>query len=199
MIKKIIAKYKKSAQPMHAFNIHPQVNTGVPATKANFAGGVLKCHCSNKKVEVSITGQSAHNHVCGCSKCWKPANALFSQVAVIPKGGVKVTANKNKLAIVDENAAIQRHACKDCGVHMYGRIENEGHPFFGLDFIHTELSNQQGWSAPEFAAFVSSIIETGTEPTDMAAIRAQLESMGLNPYDCLSPTLMDVIAAHTAK
>jgi len=66
------------------------VDTGVPATKANFAGGVLKCHSANKKVEVSITGQSAHNHVCGCSKFWKPANALFSQVAVIPKGGVKV-------------------------------------------------------------------------------------------------------------
>ena len=44
---------------------------------------------------------------------------------------------------------------------MYGRIENTKHPFYGLDFIHTELSPQQGWSAPEFAAFVSSIIEVG--------------------------------------
>ena len=36
---------------------------------------------------------------------------------------VKVSANENKLKIIDESAAIQRHACKDCGVHMYGRIE----------------------------------------------------------------------------
>ena len=29
---------------------------------------------------------------------------------------------------------------------MYGRIENKGHPFYGLDFIHTELSNEKGWA-----------------------------------------------------
>ena len=27
----------------------------------------------------------AHNHVCGCTKCWKPSGALFSQVAVVPR------------------------------------------------------------------------------------------------------------------
>ena len=54
--------------------------------------------------------------------------------------------------------------------YMYGRIENEKHPFFGLDFIHTELSSSEGWAPPEFAAFVSSIIESGTKPADMGAI-----------------------------
>jgi S-(hydroxymethyl)glutathione synthase len=44
---------------------------------------------------------------------------------------------------------------------MYGRIENTGHPFYGLDFVHTELSKEPGWAPPEFAAFVSSIIESG--------------------------------------
>ena len=33
----------------------------------------------------------------------------------------------------------------------------------------------------------------------MAAIRAQLADMGLPPYDCLSPALMDYIATYTAK
>ena len=47
---------------------------------------------------------------------------------------------------------------------MYGRIENTKHPFYGFDFIHTELSKDQGWAPPEFAAFVSSIIESGTPP-----------------------------------
>jgi hypothetical protein len=46
---------------------------------------------------------------------------------------------------------------------MYGRIENTKHPFYGFDFVHTELSKEQGWAAPESAAaFVSSIIESGT-------------------------------------
>src|SRR3954468_8740287 len=84
-------------------------------------------------------------------------------------------------------------------VYMYGRIENTAHPFYGLDFIHTELSDQKGWSAPEFAAFVSSIIESGAKPEQMPAIRGRLKELGLEPYDCLSPPLMDLIAAHTAK
>ena len=82
---------------------------------------------------------------------------------------------------------------------MYGRIENTKHPFYGLDFIHTELSPQQGWSEPGFAAFVSSIIESGADPAQMGAVRSRLKELGLEPYDCLSPPLMDAIATHVAK
>jgi S-(hydroxymethyl)glutathione synthase len=180
-------------------SIHPAVDGGVKKGSASFSGGTLHCHCTSHPVEVTIGAQTAHNHVCGCTKCWKPAGAQFSQVAVVSRDKVKVTANGDKLAIVDEKAAIQRHACKKCGVHMYGRIENKGHPFYGLDFIHTELSNQQGWSAPEFAAFVSSIIESGAKPDSMGDVRKRLKELGLEPYDCLSPPLMDAIATHVAK
>ncbi len=82
---------------------------------------------------------------------------------------------------------------------MYGRIENKAHPFHGLDFVHTELSKESGWAPPEFAAFVSSVIESGTKPDQMAGIRARLKELHLEPYDCLSPALMDAIATHTAK
>jgi S-(hydroxymethyl)glutathione synthase len=82
---------------------------------------------------------------------------------------------------------------------MYGRVENKKHPFYGLDFVHTELSREQGWSAPEFAAFVSSIIESGADPAQMGAVRARLKELKLEPYDCLSPPLMDFIATHLAK
>ena len=180
-------------------SIHPAVDQGVKPAAATFGGGTLVCHCPDSKVAVAIEGQCAHNHVCGCTKCWKPAGALFSQVAVVPRGKLRVTANEDKLAVVDPNAVINRHACKNCGVHMYARIENEKHPFFGLDFIHTELSSNEGWAPPEFAAFVSSIIESGANPDDMSAVRARLKELGLEPYDCLSPGLMDAIATHTAK
>lgn len=180
-------------------SIHPAVDNGVKAGTKDFAGGTLRCGCSSNPVEITIKGNTAHNHVCGCTKCWKPAGALFSMVAVVPRENLQVTANGDKLKVVDPSATIQRHACRDCGVHMYGRIMNTGHPFYGLDFVHTELSNQEGWSAPEFAAFVSSIIESGTKPSDMPAIRSRLRELGLEPYDCLSPPLMDLIAAHTAK
>jgi S-(hydroxymethyl)glutathione synthase len=182
-----------------AVSIHPAVDSGVKPSGRDFAGGTLVCHCTNRPVRVSVGAQSAHNHVCGCTKCWKPEGALFSIVAVVPRDKLSVAENGDKLQIVDRSAAIQRYACRDCGVHMYGRIENQGHPFYGLDFIHTELSPQQGWSAPEFAAFVSSIIESGAKPDQMGAVRSRLRELGLEPYDCLSPPLMDAIATHVAK
>lgn len=182
-----------------AIKIHPSVDGGLRPAAADFAGGTLRCKCSQDRVAVSVKGQCAHNHVCGCTKCWKPEGALFSQVAVVPRDNLSVTDNADKLEVVDPSAAIQRHACKECGVHMYGRIENQDHPFHGLDFIHTELSDDEGWAPAEFAAFVSSIIESGTNPDDMGSVRARLTELGLEPYDCLSPPLMDVIATHTAK
>ncbi len=182
-----------------AVKIHPAVDSGLKGASEAFAGGTLLCNCSENKVAVAIKGQCAHNHVCGCTKCWKPKGALFSQVAVVARENLSVKANEDKLAVVDPKATIQRHACKKCGVHMYGRIENKGHPFYGLDFIHTERSNEEGWAPAGFAAFVSSIIESGASPDKMGAVRARLKELGLEPYDCLSPALMDAIATHTAK
>ncbi|MDX1404555.1 MAG: S-(hydroxymethyl)glutathione synthase [Woeseiaceae bacterium] len=184
---------------MSKLKLHPSIDNGIKPGKKKFSGGYLHCHCDKDPVQVTVTAQTAHNHACGCTKCWKPEGAVFSVVAVVPRKHVTVSANGGKLAIVDSNAAIQRYACKDCGVHLYGRIENQDHPFYGLDFIHTELSDEQGWSEPQFAAFVSSIIESGFPPADMKKVRKRLKSIGLEPYDCLSPELMDLIATHTAK
>src|SRR5512141_2660504 len=184
---------------MSNVKIHPAVDGGLKPAAAGFAGGTLLCDCAQDKVEVTIKGQCAHNHVCGCTKCWKPAGALFSLVAVVGRENLSVTANGEKLNAVDANAAIKRYACSGCGVHMYGRIDNAKHPFYGFDFIHTELSSEPGWAPPEFAAFVSSIIESGANPASMGAVRARLKEIGLEPYDCLSPPLMDLTATNTAK
>jgi S-(hydroxymethyl)glutathione synthase len=182
-----------------AISIHPSVDGGIKLGAKDFAGGTLVCKCVDRPVKVSVNSQSAYNHVCGCTKCWKPAGALFSMVAVVPRDKLAVTENADKLKIVDSSAAIQRYACKECGVHMYGRIENSKHPFYGFDFIHTELSPESGWSEPTFAAFVSSIIESGVDPANQGAVRSRLRELGLEPYDCLSPPLMDAISTHIAK
>jgi len=187
------------ADPGPRVKIHPSVDNGIAPEQPGFSGGTLTCHCATDPVVVVIESQTAHNHVCGCTKCWKPAGAIFSQVAVVDRGAVTVAENEDKLEIIDESAAIQRHACKDCGTHMYGRIENPDHPFYGLDFVHTELSPTEGWSAPQFAAFVSSAIEGGVDPARLDDIRARLRALGLEPYDVLSPALMDAIATHNAK
>jgi S-(hydroxymethyl)glutathione synthase len=183
-----------------AVKLHPSIDKGLKAGAKKFKGGTLSCQCASEQVTVSIKGNVAHNHACGCTKCWKPAGARFSVVAVVPRDKLTVSANEQKLHVVDGSATIQRHACSGCGVHMYGRIKNQGHPFYGLDFVHVELSQDKGWAKPEFAAFVSSIIESGAaKPKEMTKIRDRLKKLRLTPYDCLSPPLMDAIATHVAK
>jgi len=206
MAKKSAKKAKKPAKKKAAkaktptIALHPAIDRGFPkSAKKGFAGGKLTCNCATDPVVVEISSQSAHNHACGCTKCWKPEGAVFSVVAVAPTDKVRVLANEHKLRIVDDNALILRHACIGCGVHMYGPVRREGHPFQGLSFIHTELSKEKGWSPPGFAAFVSSVIESGVPPSKMPAIRKRLKQLGLEPYDCLNPGLMDYLAIGAAK
>jgi len=184
---------------MASVTLHPTIDNGIKPGSKDFAGGTLVCKCSQNPVEVSIGSNVAHQHACGCTKCWKPKGANFSVVAVVSKDKVKVTKNADKLKVVDSNATIQRHACTGCGVHMYGSIENNKHAFYGLDFVHTELSPQTGWQEPQFAAFVSSIIESGFDPNRMGDVRGRIKQIGLEPYDCLTPPLMDALATHAAK
>ncbi len=199
--KKVAKKTVKAKKPSApAIKLHPAIDKGFAKTAGkNFAGGTLTCNCATDPVTVALHSQSAHNHVCGCTKCWKPDGAVFSVVAVVPSDKVEVTANGHKLHVVDPSALILRHACSGCGAHMHGPVRREGHPFQGLTFVHTELSKNKGWSPPGFAAFVSSVIESGTPPAKMPAIRKRLKALGLEPYDALNPGLMDYLATAAAK
>ncbi|MFO1033325.1 MAG: S-(hydroxymethyl)glutathione synthase [Hyphomicrobiales bacterium] len=189
---------KRASAPSIA--LHPSIDKGfAKSAKKGFAGGMLTCNCATDPVVVKVAAQSAHNHACGCTKCWKPEGAIFSVVAVAPSDKVEVVQNGHKLKIVDENAVILRHACTGCGAHMHGPVKREGHPFQGLSFIHTELSKDKGWSPPGFAAFVSSVIESGVPPSKMPLIRKRLKQLGLEPYDALNPGLMDYLATCAAK
>ncbi|MET0217762.1 MAG: GFA family protein, partial [Burkholderiales bacterium] len=98
-----------------AISIHPAVDNGVKAGSESFEGGTLTCKCSQNPVTVSIQGNCAFNHVCGCTKCWKPQGALFSLVAVVGRDKLNVTNGAQKLKPVDASAPIQRHACTGCG------------------------------------------------------------------------------------
>jgi S-(hydroxymethyl)glutathione synthase len=150
-------------------------------------------------IEQRLDAACAHNHLCGCSACWKPAGQLMAQVAVVPSGTAEIVAGAHKLAVVNAEAQIKRHACKDCGCHVIGRVEDKDHHFYGLDFIHPELAVDAAAPKPEFAGFVSSLIETGTSPAIMAALRVRLTQAGIPPFDAFSPEIMDAIAWHHVK
>lgn len=178
--------------------LHPSFQNGLHKSDDEFSGGILVCNCADHPVKVKVSTGIAHNHACGCTKCWKPKSAAFSVVAVAPSDSVKVIENGDKLVVVDPDALIQRHACKACGVHMYGPVERD-HAFKGLTFIHPELFDTAQYPEPGFAAFVSSVIEGGVDPSEMDGIRTKLKEVGLIPYDCLSPALMDYLATWSAK
>jgi len=78
-------------------HIHPSVDSGVKKGTGSFAGGTLVCKCSDRPVKVAIKGDVAHNHACGCTKCWKPEGAAFSVVAVVPRDNVTVLENGDKI------------------------------------------------------------------------------------------------------
>ena len=71
-------------------HIHPSVDSGVKKGSGNFTAGTLVCKCKDRPVKVGIKGDVAHNHACGCTKCWKPEGAIFSVVAVVPRENVTV-------------------------------------------------------------------------------------------------------------
>ncbi|KAL4913874.1 Mss4-like protein [Aspergillus aurantiobrunneus] len=186
---------------MSSLSLHPLIDNGITPGKPSFPGGTLYCHCPSNKVTVTLTSDVLHNHACGCSKCWKPAGSLFSVVGVVPTTALSVSANADRLRIIDKAAPIQRYACSACGVHLFGRIEVD-HPFKGLDFVHVELSEgrgREGWQGVQFAGFVSSLIGQGLDPELLPGVRGRLKELGLESYDALSPALMDAIATFNAK
>ena len=152
-------------------------------------------------VTVSIKGNVAPQPCLRLHQVLEARGRVFSVVAVVPKDNLAVSANGQKL----QRRRCQRHHPAPClhglrRAHVRPHREHQTHPFFGLDFVHVELSKDKGWNKPEFAAFVSSIIEAGAaDPKDMKKIRDRLKKLRLPPYDCLSPPLMDAIATHVAK
>ncbi len=84
---------------MPSIAIHPSVDSGFKATDAAFSGGTLVCNCASNPVAVRIKGDIAHNHACGCTKCWKPDGAIFSVVAVVSTDNVEVVENGDTLAV----------------------------------------------------------------------------------------------------
>lgn len=190
-------KARAEAAERKPIAIHPAID-GADFGAATEPVRHLRCKCARDPVKLEVNAPIKHNHLCGCSQCWKPDGALFALIAIAPRDAVRVVAGEEKLHVVTPENTIQRHACRDCGVHMIGKVNDPDHHFFGLAFVHPELSSAAP-GKPEFAGFVSSIIEAGASPTQMHAVRKTLNAHGIAAYDAFSPELMDLIAWHKVK
>jgi S-(hydroxymethyl)glutathione synthase len=179
--------------------LHPVVD-GKPtgSRTAGLQDAVLRCACSDP-VEVTLSSDIAHNHLCGCSQCWKPEGATLAQTAVVPSEAKAVSKGKDRLKAVDARQKVLRYACQDCGVHMYGETDDPDHHFYGLAFVHPELAKDRQAPLPEFAGFVSSLVESGLSPTVTHAVRTRLAHAGIPTFDQFSPEIMDLVAWHRVK
>lgn len=180
-------------------SIHPCVDHRNQGGIEPRRSSVIRCQCKTDRIEIAVSEAASHNHLCGCSKCWRPNGALFAQVAVVPTSTIEVIRNEENLAIVDPEQLIQRHACIRCGAHLFGRTEDPNHHFYGSDFVHPELMSEGAAGRVEFAGFVSSLIETGVSASSMESIRTQLAILNIRAYDVFSPEIMDIIAYHKVK
>ncbi|WP_108610617.1 SRPBCC family protein [Aminobacter sp. MSH1] len=195
----VALKAHAEAKARTVVRLHPAAQLSGQTSRASASTKtVLSCRCGQSPVRLELTQPVRHNHLCGCSKCWKAEGALFSQVAVVPGGSSTILSGEDKLTPVDPQQSIVRYACRDCGTHLIGRVPDKNHHFYGCEFVHPELGDTEA-PRPEFAAFVSSIIETGASPSEMQAVRSGFAAIGLPAYDAFSPELMDIIAWHRVK
>src|SRR5262245_22192864 len=74
----------QSGDNVMALSLHPTLDKPIPPAAPGFSGGTLVCKCARDPVTVAIGAQTAFNHACGCTKCWKPQGAILSVVAVVP-------------------------------------------------------------------------------------------------------------------
>jgi hypothetical protein len=101
------------------------------------------------------------------ARCWKPG-ANFSVVAVVSRDKVSVTKNGDKLKVVDPNATIQRSCLHRLQrAHVRPHREQQARVLWWTSST-PNLSPQTGWREPQFAAFVSSIIESGFDQAKWA-------------------------------
>ena len=145
-----------------AVKIHPSVDNGVKPGTKDFKGGTLTCQCASNPVAVTLASDVAFNHVCGCTKCWKPEGAVFSVVAVVGRDKLSVTANGKKLKVVDPAPRSSAMPAPTAACTCTAASRTRTIRSTASTSCTPSCRRTQGWAAPEFAAFVSSIIETGS-------------------------------------
>lgn len=184
---------------MATVKIRPAADDGARPDEPGSSGATLVRRYATEPVEEEVTSDWLHNHVCGCTKCWKPAVAAFSMASGVPSVKVKVTRNARKRKVIGRSAPIRRHARTECSTHMHGRVTRASHPFTGRMFIHADLADREGFALPISAALVSPANEGGTRREQMGAVRPPLNALGRPPHDALLPGLMDCVAACAAR
>ena len=176
-----------------AVKLHPSIDKGLKAGAKKFKGGTLTCHCAADPVTVAIKGNVAHNHACGCTKCWKPDGRQ-----VLRRRGRRPRQPRGHC----ERAEAARRRCQRRHpaprLHRLRRAHVRPHREHQL--TRSSASTSCTWSCRRTRAGPSRVRglrvvdhrrRASPSPKEMTKIRARLKKLRLAPYDCLSPPLMD--------
>ncbi len=158
---------------------------------------------ANARTGLSKSASRAMSHTtmpAGAPNAGSPKAQRSRSLLSFPSSSVTVLENGDKLKVdrcIRDNSAACLHRLR----HPHVRPHREQEPSVLRPRLHSSRTVRGGRlrGTRQFAAFVSSVIESGVDPNEMGGIRARLKEIGLEPYDCLSPALMDAIASHTAK
>lgn len=145
--------------------IHPSVDHGVKEGPSHFHGGTLHCHCAHNPVLVEVKSQLA------AQSRARLHQVLEAQRRQVCGGGCRAESF-------------------GYGAGKFGRIENKDHVFYGLDFVHSELSPEKGWAAPEFARLSQgSLITSQIRPMVCPAGKAASTGGGVSAEITLTRSL----------
>ena len=184
---------------MATISIHPAVDNGVKPGSPSFAGGTLLCKCASNPVEVTITprpptitcadARSAGSLRARCSRKSRSCRATSSMSARTPTGSRSWTPTPRSSGMPARLAAFTcTAASRTPSIRSTGSISSTP------SFRRTRAGRP-----PNSPRSSPPIIESGARRIRCGAVRARLKELRLEPYDCLSPALMDAIATHVAK
>ena len=162
-----------------AVSIHPSVDGGVESrARKTSPGGSWRGGYADEPSDWQLI-PNPPTTTYELRQMLEPAGASFSIIAVVPRDKLAVTAKADKLKIVD---AVPRSSAMHARTaeFTFTAVSRMRSIRFMARVIHTELSPDTGWSEPTFAAFVSSIIESGADPANQGAVRSRLKNSASN-------------------
>ena len=192
-------QFRREGASMAEITIHPAVDEGVKPGAKDFAGGTLRCHCATDPVEVRITGMRAQPRVRLHEVLEAEGGAVLAGGGRPARQGAGDQERRQAEGGRPERADPAPRLPRVRRAHARPGRARRNIPSPGWSSSTPSCRRNRAGRPPDFAAFVSSIIESGDRAREDGRDPRAAEGAGPAPYDWLSPGLMDYIATYTAK
>lgn len=90
-------------------NLHPAVDNPIERPAKAGMAATLTCLCPTDQVEVKVVRPIYHNHLCGCSKCWRAKGVLFAQLSFRATDWRSSPIRKSSTSSIRHNRSTDTH------------------------------------------------------------------------------------------